>query len=115
MLTVDDQKRRARQRKVAHLLVLADGAELELLGREQEHRARHDWLIRLVAKEVADLAHLAAVQLALKCAGAALDRAYVLLDLIRRRVRGGSVAVGLVAAYRLASLAVEARLESDAL
>ena len=111
MLAVDDQKRRARQGKVAHLLVLTERTELELFGREQQHCARHHRLIRLVTEEVADLANFAPVQLALKRAGAALDLAHEPLDVVDLR---GSLAVRRLTADHLAPLAVKARLESNA-
>src|SRR6185503_19637845 len=111
MLAVDDQERRARHRKVAHLRVLPELAERELFRREQQHRSRNDRLVGLVAEEVADLAHLAPVQLALKGAGPALDRPHEALHVVDFL---GVLGRG-ISADDFAAVAIKTSLESDVL
>jgi hypothetical protein len=55
VLAVDDQEVAARFDEVAGALHALHGLELELLRREQQHRARDHRLARLVAVEVLDL------------------------------------------------------------
>ena len=66
VLPVDDQEGGARLGQVADALVLAEGLEDQGLLGEQQHGARDERLLDLIAEEVAYLSHLAPIELALE-------------------------------------------------